>query len=70
MNPPIRLIYNRGGNTILIQRGKDSSINHAGEIQQLHGKESNWTTFSHHKKNKPKVDLHLRSETIKLLGET
>jgi hypothetical protein len=70
MNPPIWLIYNRGGNTILIQRGKDSSINRAGEIQQLHGKESNWTTFSHHIKNKPKVDLHLRSETIKLLGET
>ena len=48
MNPPIWLIYNRGGNSILIQRGKDSSINRAGKIQQLHRKESNWTTFSHH----------------------
>ena len=56
MNPPIWLIYNRGGNSILIQRGKDTSINRAGKIQQLHRKESNWTTFSHHIKNKPKVD--------------
>lgn len=30
MNPPIWLIYNRGGNSILIQRGKDSSINRQG----------------------------------------
>lgn len=68
MNPPIWLIYNRGGNTILIQRGKDSSINRAGEIQQLHGKESNWTTFSHYVEKITWIrDLNLRPKTIKLL---
>ena len=33
-----------------------SSLNGVGKTGQLHTKESNWTTFSHHVKNKLKMD--------------
>ena len=33
-----------------------SSINGAGKTGQLHAKESNWTTLSHHAQNKFKMD--------------
>ena len=54
-----------------IQWGKESLfINNVGKTVQLHAKESNWTTLSHHAQNwKWSKNLNLRPETIKLLEE-
>ena len=41
------VIYDKGGKNI--QWGNAAFlINGVGETRQLHGKEPNWTTFSHH----------------------
>ena len=46
-----------------------SSVNGGGKTGQLHAKESNWTTFSHHIKKISKWIKHLnvRPEIIKLI---
>ena len=42
-----QLIYDKGSKNIQWEK-TTSSINGVGETGQLHAKESNWTTLSHH----------------------
>ena len=48
------------------------STNAAGETEQLHAEESDWTTFSHIHRDKLKIDwgLECRAETVGLEGRT
>ena len=58
MNPHLygQLIYNKEGKNK--QWGKTASpINSVGKTRQLHAKEANWKTTSHHLKNKLKMEL-------------
>ena len=65
MNPYLhgKLMYNKGGKNI--QWEKAYSINgdgKNGKTGQLHAKESNWTTFSHHIKINLKLIKNLNME--------
>ena len=62
-----QLIYKKGGKNIWWR--KDSLFHNWYWETSTSTKESNWITFSHHIKNKLKMNLNIRPQTIKLLKE-
>ena len=56
-----QLIYDKGNKNT--QCGKGSLVNNVGKTGQLHAKESNWTTFSHHIQKQTQMDWRLKYKT-------